>query len=171
MDAQATRSVILPSEERVTVSDTPQKWWTANNSTGFVDPHCIAPDPKNPRKRMSPIRLAELKESITARGVRDPLVVTPSKCAPWVQVAPEHEGCFFLAVSGHRRRECALDVRLGAVPIRVAVYPSEMEHRLDVSLLNKEREDLEPLDECWELVELRKLGWKVDSLCRSHGYT
>src|SRR4051812_44187307 len=89
------RSVTLPDGMEVTVSDLPQDWWTARGVSGYIDPKRLAPDPKNPRRTMSPVRQAELEASIAARGVRQALVITPRSLVPWAQVEPEDEGAFF----------------------------------------------------------------------------
>ncbi|MDB5225547.1 MAG: Chromosome plasmid partitioning protein ParB [Candidatus Adlerbacteria bacterium] len=169
--AQSTlREVMLPGGDTVEVSDTPLEWWPKSNESGFVDPVHIAPDPKNPRKTMNPARRAELEESVGANGVRQALVLTPRHLAPWAKVALEFANCYFIAVGGHRRREAALAKQVGAVPIMVRVYQSEKTHRLDMSLLNKGQDDLTPLEEGYEIVDLQKLGWKVDDLCKAFGY-
>ncbi|HEY6018378.1 MAG TPA: ParB N-terminal domain-containing protein [Candidatus Paceibacterota bacterium] len=164
------RDVLLPGGDVVSISDTPEEWWPIHNRSGFADTVHIAPDPKNPRKRMNPARQKELEESIRARGVRQALIVTPREFAPWASINPEHKDCYFLAVSGHRRRAGAIKERVGAVPIMIKIYPSEKEHRMDVSLLNKGQDDLTPLEEGAEFIELQELGWTIKELCDAFGY-
>ncbi|MDE2071183.1 MAG: ParB N-terminal domain-containing protein [Patescibacteria group bacterium] len=164
------RSITLPGGDVVSVSDDPEEWWSKHNATGFVDPHYIAPDPKNPRRRLNPARQKELEESIKARGVRQALILTPRHCAPWAPVEPQYKKCFFLAVGGHRRRAGSIATQIGAVPVMVKIYPSEKEHRMDVSLLNKGQDDLTPLEEGEEMMSLQSLGWKVEELCEAFGY-
>jgi hypothetical protein len=64
-------------------------------------------------------------------------------------------------VSGHRRQKCALDAGIGAVPVKVVIFQSEKEYRMEMSLLNKGQDDLTPLEEGYEIVRLRDLGWKI----------
>lgn len=163
-------TVALPDGDKVKISTQPEGWWSTHNASGYVDPAMIAPDPKNPRKYMNHARLAELNESVKARGVRQQLIVTPRHLVPWVTVDPEHEKCFFVAVSGHRRRSAAINANLRAVPVKVAIYAFEKDHRMDMSLLNKGQDDLSPLEEGYEIVELQSLGWKIDDLCKSFGF-
>jgi hypothetical protein len=134
-----------------------------------VDPRTIAPDPKNPRRESNPLRQQELNESIRTHGVAQQLVVTPRSTAPWAEVGSEFEDCFFLDVSGHRRRKAALLGKVAAVPVKVKIYPSEKEHRLDMALLNMDQDELSPLDKGYEIVNLQKLGWKIEALSRSFG--
>lgn len=164
------RTVTLPGGDTAEISDTPLEWWFKANASGFVAPTQIAPDPKNPRLKMSPMRQKEIEESIAAQGVRQPLVVTPRHLAPWATVAPEYESLSLLAVSGHRRRLGSINVDLAALPILVRVYPSEKEHRLDMALLNKGQDDLSPLEEGAEFLSLQELGWKIKELCDAFGY-
>lgn len=170
MPRDLSHTVVLPDGEKVTVSRTPQPWWTRSNVSGYLDPRDIAPDLANPRKYMSPSRREELRESIRARGVRQQLVVTPISMAPWIRVAPEHEGRFFANVSGHRRQDGAIEAKIYAVPVKVVVFDSEKSHRMEMSLLNKGQDDLTPLEEGYEIVSLRALGWKIQELCDSFGH-
>lgn len=161
--------VLLPDGEVVKISNVALDWWDKQNASGYVHPDMIAPDLDNPRKRMNSARLAELNESVKARGVRQQLVITPRHLVPWARVAPEHKDRYFVAVGGHRRRNAASIAGIGAVPIKVSVYKSEKDHRMDMSLLNKGQDDLTPLEEGFEIVALRKLDWTVDELCKSFG--
>ncbi len=169
MLTSALVDVRLPDGDVVPISRSPLSWWSDKNASGYIHPDDIAPDLDNPRKRMNAARLAELKSSVKARGVRQPIVVVPRHLAPWVRVAPAHKNRYFVAVSGHRRRDSASEAMIGAVPIKVAVYANEKDHRMDMSLLNKGQDDLTPLEEGYEIVELRKLDWTVDELCASFG--
>ncbi|MBM3272347.1 hypothetical protein FJY94_03695 [Candidatus Kaiserbacteria bacterium] len=162
--------VALPGGDIVEVTRADASWWHNSNASGYVPPELLAPDPKNPRQTMRGTRLLELKESIAARGVRQQIIVTLRKKAPWVVVAPEHKHCPLVIVSGHRRQYCALEAKLPAVPVKVVVYANEMEHRMDMSLLNKGQDDLTALEEGFEIVNLRNLDWKIDQLCAAFGY-
>ena len=53
--------------------------------------------------------------------------------------------------------------------MKVVIYKSEKDHRLDASLLNANREDLSELERGWECVGLREIGWKIDELSSHFG--
>lgn len=144
-------------------------WWSQNNGTGSVDPRCLAPDPDQPRKSMSPQAFEELFVSIKDRGVREAITVTPRHLAPWARVDPAHEDAFFLIVSGHRRWNGANRAALRSVPIRVVIYASEVEHREDAALLNANRDEMSELDVGFELVRLRTLGRSIEQLLATFG--
>ncbi len=165
----AVKRVALPGGDTVMVSYAPLPWWGEANASGYVDPRNIAPDMDNPRKHMNEARLLELNASIKARGVRQQLVVVPRHTAPWVRVSKEHANCYFVAVSGHRRRNGALEGGVGAVPIRVAIYADEKAHRMDMSLLNKGQDDLTELEEGYEILRLQELGWRVNDIADAFG--
>lgn len=172
MKASASvQTVILPNGQRVEVSKSVQEWWARDGAAGFIDPQLLAPDPKQPRKYMIPLKLAELQASVAERGVRDSITVTPRHLAPWAKVLAEHEHCPFLIVSGHRRAHAALNVQLAAVPIEVRVYPNEREHRSDVSLLNKGQDPLTELEEGFEILSLKESGWTFAQLSAHYGWT
>lgn len=162
-------TAVLPDGNRVVVSLTKEPWWEQDNASGYVRPDMLAPDPQQPRKHMNADKLAELRESVAASGVRQAIVVTPLSKAPWAVVAPEHARLPFLIVAGHRRDKCALESHLGAVPIMVRVYASEKEHHMDRSLLNYGHEDLSEIEQGWEAVALRDEGWKIEELCERFG--
>ncbi len=169
--SSATHKVVLPGGDEVEISALPLAWWTTNFASGFVAPELLAPDPKNPRRQVSPLEQKELDDSIVDRGVREPITVTPRSLATWAKVAPGDNDRFFLIVSGHRRRGSALRAKLKAVPIRVVLYTAEKDHRLDMSILNKGREELSELDQGFEIVELQKLGCTPEEMARAFGYT
>ncbi len=164
-----SKVVTLPNGDTVTIALSPVPEWTTHLASFYIDPRMIAPDPKNPRRESNPLRQQELNESIKEHGVAQQMVLTPRSMAPWAEVDPEFKDCFFLDVSGHRRRKAALLGEVGAVPVKVKVYPSEKEHRLDMALLNADQDELTPLDKGFEMVNLQKLGWKVESLAKSFG--
>ncbi len=152
------RTVVLPDDKRVTVCDTEESWWTVHGATGYLDPALLAPDLDQPRKDMDPGKLDVNFQSISEKGVLDYLVITPRTLAPWARVAKEHEGLFHLVVSGHRRRRNALRAKLGAVPVRIAIYPNENAYRTEAGLLNAGRDDLNELEQGFEFVRLRSTG-------------
>ncbi len=170
MRTSATERVQLPNGQCIELARGPQPWWRVDGGSGFIDPRELAPDPKQPRKTMNPTRLSELKESISSRGVRDGVVVTPRQHAPWAAVLPEHDHLQLLIVSGHRRTRSAVEVGLRAIPIEVRIYPNEREHRSDVSLLNKGQDPLSELEEGYEMLALRDVGWTYSQLQEHYGW-
>jgi hypothetical protein len=169
MDKLVRKTVALPDGERVERSDGFEPWWETQNGTGFLDPRLLAPDLDQPRKAMNQAALAELHESIRTRGVRNALIITPRKYAPWIRVAPENAKLPFGIVSGHRRRTGALAGEIPAVPVRIQIYREEKDYRLDASLHNKGAEELTDIEEGWEIVRLQNLGCKVAELCSAFG--
>lgn len=170
MDAVTPNSVSLPGGDIVSVSLLEEAWWTTQNGTGYLPPGTLAPDPKQPRRYMRQDKLAELTESVATCGVRETITITPRSMAPWAIVDPQYEHSFFLIVSGHRRCNAAILAGLKAVPVKVKIYQSEKDHRHDVSILNKDRDDLSELEEGMEIVVLRKLGWSLEQLSASFGH-
>lgn len=160
----------LPNGDVIMLPTGPQTWWDKHGGSGYIDPRHLAPDPKQPRKEMNPRKLAELKESIRSRGVRDGIVVTPRRFAPWAEVLPQHEHLPLLIVSGHRRTRSAVEVEIPAIPIEVRIYPNEKEHRSDVSLLNKGQDPLSELEEGYEILSLKEAGWSLSQLSDHYGW-
>lgn len=169
------RAVQLPNGKKVTVSSTPEPWWSKNEGSGHIDPNLLAPDPRQPRSHIRDDELEELIISIGAVGVRQNLVVTPKHLAPWVEVAPEFEDCFFVIVSGHRRREGALANELGAVPIVVRIYKDQEAYDDDAAILNTGHADLSPLEWGWVIVRMlrdnKNMAVVARKLGRSHPWT
>src|SRR3989344_5990876 len=169
MTKAQVKTVTLPDGKVVSVSNSPETWWTTDNGSGYVDPRLIAPDPRQPREHMDTVELAELTQSVGERGVRDPPTVTPLKLAPWAEVAPEHKALPFIIVSGHRRRMASLDAKLEAVPIRVVIYKNKEDYLLDASILNTNRARLTPLEQGREIVRLRDNGVTLEKIQKSLG--
>lgn len=163
------RTVTLPDGKSVQVSDSPEPWWTQDGKLGYVHPSLIAPDPNQPREYMDPAELQELTESVSERGVREPIPVTPRSLASWSKVADEHAKLPFLIVTGHRRRASSLEAKLEAVPIRIVVYEDEEDYLLDASILNTNRANLTPIEEGREIVRLRERGVTLEKIRRSLG--
>lgn len=112
--------VTLPEGEIVTVSNTPEEWWTEHGASGYLDPRLLFPDPQQPRKIIGGGDWKEFAAAIAAAGVREVIHITPLSHAPWVT---EQTDCPFLIVSGHRRHLAALEAGLGAVLVIVKIYP------------------------------------------------
>jgi ParB/RepB/Spo0J family partition protein len=139
----------------VIVSDLQEEWWTTSGGTGYVRTELLAPDPKQPRRFINPEHTKELFASIKMYGVRDVIVVTPRTHTPWATVNLQYDDRPFLIVSGHRRWTGACEGNVAAIPVRVVIYRTETEHRLDASLLNGNREKLSHLEQGWEIENLR----------------
>lgn len=169
MDAIANLKVELPNGRVVELSKNPQAWWKTQDGSGYVDPKDLALDPDQPRKHYNEGRLAELTQSVAVVGVRESITVTPLSLCPWAKVAPEEKDSHFLIVSGHRRTLAARKAALPAVPVRVVIYEDEKDHRLDASLLNRNRDKLLPLEMGYEIVGLRQLGVKHKHISEAYG--
>ncbi|MCK0197503.1 ParB/RepB/Spo0J family partition protein [Ancylobacter sp. 6x-1] len=94
----------------------------------------LRPNPRNPRRTFGEAELAELAESIRARGVIQPIVVRAA--------GPES----FEIVAGERRWRAAQAAALHEVPI-VVVEVNDRE-ALEIAIIeNVQRADLNPLEE------------------------
>ncbi len=169
MDIASVQTVTLPDGRKVNVSATEEPWWSMDDTSGYVDPHTIAADPDQPRRFMKATDLEELEESVRECGVRQHIVVTPRHLAPWARVLPEEEHCFFLNVSGHRRKKCAVKSGQRAVPIHIRVYADQDAHERDRSVLNAAHSELTALEEGWEMLNHRERGWKIEKIARTFG--
>ena len=93
----------------------------------------IQPNPAQPRRVFADEALAELAQSIRARGVIQPIVVRP------------HDGHFQI-VAGERRWRAAQRARLHEIPAIVREFDDE--ETLEVALLeNIQRQDLNAIEE------------------------
>ena len=94
----------------------------------------IAPNPRQPRRSFDEDKLAELAESIRARGVLQPIVARPLP------------GGRYEVVAGERRLRAARIAELDAIP--AVVREAEDWERLDLALAeNMAREDLNAVEE------------------------
>lgn len=142
------KEVTLPNGKVVETSMTEMPWWTTDQMIGYVPIEFIAPDPGQPREHMDPEELQVLTESVSVEGVVDPIVVTPRTKVPWLKVPADYEaGAFFFIVSGHRRRRAGQIAKLPAVPVRVRIYESEIEHTAERDDLNDNRSNLTAIEE------------------------
>lgn len=93
----------------------------------------IEPHPGQPRRIFAEDALAELAESIAARGVIQPIIVRPN-------------GHRFQIVAGERRWRAAQKARLHEIPAIVRTFSDE--ETLEVALIeNIQRRDLNPIEE------------------------
>lgn len=94
----------------------------------------IAANPRQPRRTFNEDKLAELAESIRARGVLQPIVVTPLA------------GGRFELIAGERRLRAARIAELDAIP--AIIRDTEDWERLDLALAeNMARQDLNAVEE------------------------
>ncbi|NJN48567.1 MAG: ParB/RepB/Spo0J family partition protein, partial [Alkalinema sp. RL_2_19] len=92
------------------------------------------PRQRQPRRYFSAEKLDQLKVSINAHGILEPLIVRPLKSGK------------FELVAGERRLRAAKDLKLSEVPVVVRDFSDEQAY--EVSLLeNLQRDDLNPIDE------------------------
>jgi ParB family transcriptional regulator, chromosome partitioning protein len=98
-----------------------------------IPPDLIKPNARQPRQSFDDARLAELAESIKARGVLQPVVVRPLA------------GGGFELVAGERRLRAAKLAELETIP--ALVRDTEDWERLDLALAeNMARQDLNPVE-------------------------
>jgi ParB family transcriptional regulator, chromosome partitioning protein len=99
-----------------------------------IPPDLIQPNGRQPRQTFDDARLAELAESIRARGVLQPIVVRPLA------------GGSFELIAGERRLRAAKMVELETIP--ALVRDTEDWERLDMALAeNMARQDLNAIEE------------------------
>ena len=106
---------------------------SARGSVQMIPVASIEPHPGQPRRHFDDAALAELAESIQARGVIQPIVVRP-------------HGHRFQIVAGERRWRAAQKARLHEVPAIVREFSDE--ETLEVALIeNIQRADLNAIEE------------------------
>lgn len=95
----------------------------------------IHPNPEQPRRYFDPVALKELADSISARGMFQPIIVRPAI-----------DGYGYQIVAGERRWRAAQEARLHKIPaiVRELNYAEMMEIAL---LENIQRSDLNPVEE------------------------
>ena len=95
----------------------------------------LRPSPLNTRRRLDPVAMKELTDSVLAHGVLQPLLVRPVD-----------GGKKFEVVFGHRRLAAAKAAKLQDVPC--SVRPMSDQEAIEIGLVeNGQRNDLHPLDE------------------------
>jgi len=93
----------------------------------------LRPNPYQPRKTFEPEALAELKESIIAHGILQPIIVRKSIKG-------------FEIVAGERRFRAAKEAKLATVPAVIRQFTEQQ--MMELALLeNLQREDLTPIEE------------------------
>lgn len=114
----------------------------------------IVPNPANPRLDVGDV--SELAESIKAQGIRQNLLVAPTR-----------DGRYTLVI-GHRRLAAAKQAGLDSVPCAVAAL-SEREQREIMLVENSQRRDLTLLEEANGIQGLLDLGESQADIARKTG--
>jgi ParB family transcriptional regulator, chromosome partitioning protein len=125
-------------------------------SVQSIDISLIAPHPEQPRRHFDPDALAELAESISRRGVIQPIVVRPL-------------GRGYQIVAGERRWRAAQRAQLHRIPALVRDFGDS--ETLEIALIeNLQREELNPIEEAEAYRKLiAEYGHSQDALGRLVG--
>lgn len=95
----------------------------------------LVPNPMQPRESYDPVKLAEMRDSIKARGIINPLVVEKLETGG------------YRIVFGHRRWYGAQDAKLETVPCIVRKVENDKDRLLLAVVENKIRHDMTELEE------------------------
>lgn len=118
----------------------------------------IHPNPEQPRRHFDPVALKELADSISTRGMFQPIIVRPAI-----------DGYGYQIVAGERRWRAAQEAQLHKVPaiVRELNYAEMMEIAL---LENIQRSDLNPVEEAEAFKKLmEEFGHTQDALSKIVG--
>jgi len=130
-----------------------------SNATGFFECSLtdIIPNADQPRKLFSKDALDELANSISEKGIIQPLVVRPIG------------GGKYELIAGERRYRAAKQIGLGKVP--VVVKETDESETLEIALIeNIQRQDLNPIEEALAYKELlSRHQYTQDELARKIG--
>lgn len=165
------RDVELPGGEIVKVPSELSSDWFTHKKTGYLDPKWLAPYADQPRMHMNEADLQELQASVASQGVRESLVITPVKFAPWATFHPGDEHLPFLIVSGHRRRQTAKEAGIPAVPVEVRIYADREAFEDDADILNDHRADLSEIEQGYRFQRKLERGVKISHLVGSTGHS
>lgn len=121
-----------------------------------IDVSRIAPHPEQPRRQFDEAALQELADSISQRGVIQPIIVRPI-------------GQNFQIVAGERRWRAAQKAQLHAIPAIVRDFDEAQ--TLEIALVeNIQREDLNPIEEAQAYSKLiADFGHSQEALARIVG--
>jgi ParB family chromosome partitioning protein len=113
----------------------------------------IRPNPRQPRRHFDPVALAELADSIKARGLLQPIIVA-------------RDGNGYLLMAGERRWRAAQIAGLETVPALI-----RDDDPLEIAMIeNLQREDLTPLEEAEGLGQLvERFGYTHETLAEMLG--
>lgn len=127
-------------------------------SFGLIPIGQIRESTTNPRKRFD--GLAELAESITEKGILEPLIVRP--------LSPIDTCMLFELVVGARRLRAAKLAKLEVVPVIARELTDQQAMEIQV-IENNQREDVHPLEEADGLAALVAMGADVETLAHKLG--
>ncbi|HEY9579753.1 MAG TPA: ParB/RepB/Spo0J family partition protein [Rhizorhapis sp.] len=138
-------------EEPVDVGTT-----SSSKSVQNIDISLIAPHPEQPRRHFNVDALAELAESISQRGVIQPIIVRP-------------QGGGYQIIAGERRWRAAQRAQLHRIPAIVRDFNDA--ETLEIALIeNIQREDLNPIEEAEAYRKLiAEFGHSQEALSRLVG--
>lgn len=122
-----------------------------------IDIDRIKPNPKQPRKQFDPNALMELRDSIAAQGVIQPILVE--------EIADN----YYIIVAGERRYRASKMAGLRTIPAIVRSF-SDLQ-RMEISLIeNIQRENLNPVEEAQAFSYLlTQSGISQDKLAKKVG--
>ena len=111
----------------------------------MLDPHCLKPNPYQPRRHFDEQALEELSNSIKTHGLIQPVVVQK-----------DSDGSYFI-IAGERRTRAS--IMAGVEKIPVVLSDVKEENKLEVALIeNIQREDLNAIDEALAYQEIMELA-------------
>jgi hypothetical protein len=111
----------------------------------MLDPHCLKPNPYQPRRHFDEQALEELSNSIKTHGLIQPVVVQK-----------DSDGSYFI-IAGERRTRAS--IMAGVEKIPVVLSDVKEENKLEVALIeNIQREDLNPIEEALAYQAIIEMG-------------
>ena len=113
----------------------------------WIDPSLLKPNPKQPRIEFNQKQLDELRDSIAANGILQPIIIEPVE-------GTERE---FYIIAGERRTRAAKMAGLSRVPVQLRKFDEQQ--KLEIALIeNIQRSDLNPIEEATAYYNLIQMG-------------
>lgn len=113
----------------------------------WIDPSLLKPNPKQPRTEFNQKQLDELRDSIVANGILQPIIIEPVESS-------ERE---FYIIAGERRTRAAKMAGLSRVPVQLRKFDEQQ--KLEIALIeNIQRSDLNPIEEATAYYNLIQMG-------------
>ena len=113
----------------------------------WIDPSLLKPNPKQPRTEFNQKQLDELRDSIVANGILQPIIIEPVE-------GSERE---FYIIAGERRTRAAKMAGLSRVPVQLRKFDEQQ--KLEIALIeNIQRSDLNPIEEATAYYNLIQMG-------------
>ena len=111
----------------------------------MLDPHCLKPNPYQPRRHFDEQALEELSNSIKTHGLIQPVVVQK-----------DSDGSYFI-IAGERRTRASIMAGVEKIPLVLSDVKEE--NKLEVALIeNIQREDLNPIEEALAYQAIIEMG-------------